>query len=307
MRNIFRYYNQNKRSIWLAIIAIIIIIIAIQAINKIVKDKNSSNNPNNIVNYEDYKNNPDINVLITEAEVKENGELIIDQFLRFCNANKIEEAYTLLTDSCKQELFPTIEEFKGNYYSKNFSVKKLYSKEKYTGNTYKIKLYEDILKNGDTKNIEDYFTIQKENGITKLNINNYIQTKEINKTSENEYLKIEVTKRKIYKEYEEYELRVTNLTYKTILLDSKESTKTMYLKGKNSVSYYALSHEVLLNNLCIRPKATQSLSIKYNKEYNSNQTINQLIFEDVILNYDEYKSKVKKSEYTDRTIFKINV
>ena len=103
MRNIFRYYNQNKKTIWIAIIAIIIIIIAIQAINKIVKDKNSSNNPNNIVNYEDYKNNPDINVLITEAEVKENGELIIDQFLRFCNANKIEEAYTLLTDSCKQE------------------------------------------------------------------------------------------------------------------------------------------------------------------------------------------------------------
>lgn len=305
--NIIRYYNQNKKTIWIAIIAIIIIIIAIQAINKIVKDKNSSNNPNNIVNYEDYKNNPDINVLITEAEVKENGELIIDQFLRFCNANKIEEAYALLTDSCKQELFPTIEEFKGNYYSKNFSVKKLYSKEKYIGNTYKIKLYEDILKNGDTKNTEDYFTIQKENGITKLNINNYIQTKEINKTSENEYLKIEVTKRKIYKEYEEYELRVTNLTYKTILLDSKESTKTMYLKGKNSVSYYALSHEVLLDNLCIRPKATQSLLIKYNKEYNSNQTINQLIFEDVILNYDEYKSKVKKSEYTDRTIFKINV
>ena len=164
-----------------------------------------------------------------------------------------------------------------------------------------------ILKNGDTKNTEDYFTIQKEKGITKLNINNYIQTKEINKTSENEYLKMEVTKRKIYKEYEEYELRVTNLTYKTILLDSKESTKTMYLKGKNSVSYYALSHELLLNNLCIRPKATQSLLIKYNKEYNSNQTINQLIFEDVILNYDEYKSKVKKSEYTDRTIFKINV
>lgn len=305
--NIIRYYNQNKKTIWIAIIAIIIIIIAIQAINKIVKDKNSSNNPNNIVNYQDYKNNPDINVLITEVEVKENGELIIDQFLRFCNANKIEEAYALLTDSCKQELFPTIEEFKGNYYSKNFSVKKLYSKEKYIGNTYKIKLYEDILKNGDTKNTEDYFTIQKENGITKLNINNYIQTKEINKTSENEYLKIEVTKRKIYKEYEEYELRVTNLTYKTILLDSKESTKTMYLKGKNSVSYYALPHEVLLDNLCIRPKATQSLLIKYNKEYNSNQTINQLIFEDVILNYDEYKSKVKKSEYTDRTIFKINV
>ena len=305
--SIIRYYNQNKRTIWLAIIAIIITIIAIQAINEIVKDKNNSDNKDNIVNYEDYKNNPDINVLITEAEVKENEDLIIDQFLRFCNASKIEDAYALLTDSCKKELFPTIEVFKNNYYNKNFSVKKLYSKEKYTGNTYKIKLYEDILKNGDTKNTEDYFTIQKENNITRLNINSYIQTKEVNRTSENEYLKIEVTKRKIYKEYEEYELKVTNLTYKTILLDSKESTKTMYLIGKNSVSYYALSHEVLLDNLCIKPKATQSLLIKYNKEYNSNQTINQLIFEDVILNYDEYKSKVKKSKYTDRTIFKINI
>lgn len=305
--NIIRYYNQNKKTIWIAIIAIIITIIAIQAINKIIKDKNNSGDKINVVNYDDYKSNPNINVLITEADVKEDENLVIDQFIRFCNANKIEEAYALLTDSCKQELFPTIEEFKNNYYKKNFSTIKLYSKEKYIGNTYKVKLYEDVLKNGDIKNTEDYFTIQKENNITKLNINNYIQTKQVNKTSENEYLKIEVTKRKVYKEYEEYELRVTNLTYKTILLDSKENTKTMYVKGKNSVTYYALSHEVLLDNLCIKPKATQSLKIKYNKEYNSNQTINQLIFEDVILDYDEYKAKVKKSDYTDRTIFKINI
>ena len=304
--NIFRYYNQNRKMIWLVIIAIVILIIAIQALNNIVKNENK-NKANNLINEKEYENNLNINVLISEEEVKEDEELIIDQFLRYCNAKKVEEAYALLSEDCKKELFPTIEYFKQNYYNLHFSTTKLYSKGTFIGNTYKVKLYDDILTTGsiNSNSTEDYFTIKKEDNSVKLNISNYIDSKNINKSSTNDNLQVKVISKQIYKEYEKYEIQITNLTYNTILLDSKENTKSMYLVGENNVRYYSLSHELLNENLIVKPKATISISIKYNKEYNSNKIVNQLVFSDVILDYDLYKEK--KSEYENRETIKVNI
>lgn len=301
--NIFRYYNQNRKVIWLIIGAIIILIIALQAINAIIREKQKNRvNTSNIVDEEEYKNNLNINVLVSDESVKEEQELVIDQFIRYCNAKKIEEAYSLLSNICKERLFPTIEYFKQNYYNIHFSSTKLYSKEQFIANTYKVKLYEDMLYTGsiNTNSTEDYYTIEKQKDGVKLNISNYIGDKEINRTKTDENLKLKVVKKQIYKDYEEYEIEVTNLTYKTILLDSKENTKTMYLIGENNVKYYSLAHEVIKENLVIRPKATMKIYVKYNKEYNSNRTVNKLGFSDIILDYDLYKSKEKKSEYKDR-------
>lgn len=288
--NIFRYYNQNKKSIWIAIIAIIILIIAIQTINNIVK--NRQENKENIIkiNESEYRNNLNINVLLTEEDVKEDVTLIIDQFIRYCNAGKIEEAYALLSEDCKQEMFPTLQYFKQNYVDIYFFETKLYSKEKYRNQTYKIKLYNDIISTGKVEDtIEDYYTIQKENNIIKLNISNYIGKKTLNKNNRDNDLRIVVLNKRIYKDYEKYEIEIENLTYKTILLDTKSSTKTMYLVGKNNVQYYSLSHEVLTENLVVKPKATIKVFIKYTKEYNSNQTVYKLCFSDIVTDYDLYK------------------
>lgn len=308
--NIFRYYNQNRKFIWLVINAIIILIIALQAINDILKEQKQNRiSSNNIINEKDYENNLNINVLISEEMVEKEDELIIDQFIRYCNVKKIQEAYELLTDNCKEELFPTIEIFKQNYWNIHFSTTKLYSKENFIGNTYKVKLYEDILSTGSINSnvIEDYYTLEKNKSITKLNINHYIGDKNINNIKTDDNLTINVIKKQIYKEYEKYEIEITNLTYNTILLDSKENTKSMYLIGDNNVRYYSLSHEVQNENLVLKPKSTMTISIKYNKEYNSNRLVNQLVFSDIVLNYDLYKSEGIKSNYKDRKIIKVNV
>lgn len=297
--NIFRYYNQNRKTIWLVIIAIIILIIAIQAINGIIKQEKSNKNNEIIINKKDYENNLNINVLISDETVKEEKELVIDQFLRYCNASKIEEAYSLLTENCKEQLFPSVEYFKQNYYNIHFSNTKLYSKENYRANTYKVTLYDDILSTGsiNKNSIEDYYTIETNDGISKINISNYIGEKSFySKGYTDKNLQVKVVKKQVYKEYEQYEIQVTNLTYNTILLDSKENTKTIYLVGKNDVKYYSLSHEVLINNLIVKPKSTTTIFIKYNKEYNSNQTVNKLVFSDIILDYDSYQNKNEKAD-----------
>ena len=308
--NIFRYYIQNRKFIWLVIIAIIILIIALQAINGILKEQKQNRiSSNNTINEKDYENNLNINVLISEEMVEKEEELIIDQFIRYCNARKVEEAYELLTDNCKEELFPTIEIFKQNYFNIHFSTTKLYSKDNFIGNTYKVKLYDDILSTGSINSniIEDYYTLEKSKNIIKLNIANYIDNKNINKTKTDSDLQIKVIKKQIYKEYEKYEIQVTNLTYNTILLDSKETTKSMYLIGDNNVKYYSLSHEVLKESLILKPKATMTISIKYNKEYNSNRVVNQLVFSDIILDYDLYQSKENRNDYKDRKNIKVSI
>lgn len=306
--NIIRYYNQNRIFIWTIIIAIIILIIAIQALNNIVKNQKDNKAIENIIREEDYKNNLSIDVLLSDEDVKEEEELIIDQFIRYCNAGKIERAYNLLTDDCKKELFPTIDYFKKNYYNTIFNSTKLYSKEKLYSDTYKIKYYEDILSSGNinTSNIEDYYTIKYEGDIVKLNISNYIGSKKLKTIYENKKIKIKVISKKIFKEYEEYEIEVSNLSDKTILLDSKEKTKTVYLKGKKDVKYYSLLYEVLNDNLIIKPKGIRKLNIKFSKEYNSNNKINGMVFSDIIMDYEEYKNEKVKRNYKDRNSISID-
>lgn len=297
--NIIRYYNQNRIFIWTVIIAIIILIIAIQALNDLVINSNNREVVQNIVIEDDYRNNPSIDVLISDDKVKEEKELVIDQFIRYCNARKIENAYNLLTDDCKEELFPTVEIFEKNYYNKIFNTTKLYSKEKFYSKTYKIKYYDDVLSTGNinTTNIEDYYTIVNENDTVKLNISNYIGKVNLEREYQNNSFELQVIQKQIYKEYEEYEIEFRNLSDKIILLDSKESTKMIYLLGKSNVKYYALSHEILLDDLIIKPKTTKKLTIKFNKEYNSNNIINNLTFSNIIMDYESYKEENLKNNY----------
>ena len=298
--NIIRLYNQNRRTIWIAIIAIIFIIIAIHVLNDLVKKKNVEDN-NTIINTiteKDYKNNLDISITLSDEDVKEEKELVIDQFIRYCNAGKINEAYNLLTDKCKEYVYPNIETFKKNYIDIVFNSKKLYSKERYIGSTYKVKLYEDMLSTGSISNstIEDFYTIEKEN--TKINISGYIKEEQINKSASSNNIEVNVLSKKIFKEYEEYTLEVKNNTDKDILLDSMENTRTIYLEGNGNVKYYPLIHEKSINDLTIPKSVTKVVTLKFTKEYNSKSVVNALAFSNIIMDSKEYG--LNSGNYTNR-------
>lgn len=301
--NILRYYNNNRIKIWIAVAIIALVVLVIQFFNILAKKGNEENkNQNKIISADAYKNNISINAEVKNESVEKQPDLVIDQFIRYCNAGDIEKAYDLLTDECKEKIFPTIEYFKNNYYLLNFKTQKLYSKTLYDGNTYKIKIYENVLNNGNISSqaTEDYYTIVKKDNVAKLNISNYIERKYINKTEQNSFLKVEVVKKDVYSDYEEYELKITNLTYKTILLDTRSSTKKMYLSGNENVKYYSYSHELSQDDLLIRSMVTKTVTIKYNKSYNKSFTANGVYFTDIVKDYDEYQNN--KKEYKKDSI-----
>lgn len=284
--NLFRFYNQNRILFWMIIIAIVVFYIIIHIMNSIVASNDK--NKNVVIDERLYENKISIEEQILNEQVEEEPDLIIDQFIRYCNTNNTQDAYELLTVECREELFPTFSVFEKNYIRVNFNTQKLYSKEIYSGSTYKIRLYENMLSTGNTNNETniDYYTIVKQDGKTKLNISNYIKQNEINKVTQYNEIKVENLKKDSYMEYEIYTLKITNLTNDIIILDTKTNTKTMYLLDENNVRYYATGHEILDDNLIIRPKATNIIKIKYIKDYKSN-TSKKLVFEDIILNYVE--------------------
>lgn len=112
-------------------------------------------------------------ITITKEEDKDNQELIT-KFLDFCKKEQIEQAYNLLSEDCKKELYPNINIFKQNYYNKVFNQKRDIETEIIDNETYKITMYEDILQSGKIEgrdSIIDYYEIVQAIGENKIYIN----------------------------------------------------------------------------------------------------------------------------------------
>lgn len=309
MNKIRRFFNQNRKTILVAILFVAFIIIILQVLNHeaeltIEKQSSLSNNTNNYNNQSEYKPNQSIisNQEIEESTYKRQSN-IIDNFIKYCNNGEVQSAYDLLSDECKEEMFPKLEYFKTNYFDKIFDSSKSYTIQNWINSTYKIKIKENILATGNANNdeaIEDYFTIvYSENG-NKLNINKYIGRKNINKEKEYKNIKIKIISKDTYMDYEIYNIYVENNTANDILLDSKESTKSIYVKDSKGIEYPSYSHEIVNSSLIVRSGSNSNLTIKFTNAYVSSREIKYVGFSDIISNYYKYRDISDKTQYTDR-------
>ncbi len=90
---------------------------------------------------------------------------IIEDFLSLCEKNQ-QEAYNMLSNSCKMDKYVSFEEFKNNYIDIIFSKTKDYKiEEQEQDSLYKILLYvEDVLQAGSVENrkrFEDFYYIEE--------------------------------------------------------------------------------------------------------------------------------------------------
>lgn len=100
---------------------------------------------------------------------------LINNFLEYCKNGNIQQAYEMLSENCKKDLYPTIDNFTSEYYNKLFKqqndIKVEYNVEK---DIYVIKFYEDILESGKLANrdyISDEYKIEREILEEKIYIN----------------------------------------------------------------------------------------------------------------------------------------
>lgn len=298
MNKIIRMWNQNRKKIIIIVLVVAFCFLIIQVLNQMAKEQiKENNNKNKIVSKEE--NLPSTSI-ITGEKVKETTTQtnvgIIESFVENCNSNDIEKAYSLLTDGCKEVLFPTKESFINNYYNIIFKEQKTIKIENYKNssntNTYQVTFYGDVLSTGNVATSDkytDYITVEKDS--EKLNINSLVTTTKLESEKEVNGIKISVKRKEIYKDYEKFQIKVENNTDKTVLLDTRKSSKTIYAVGTDSIKYSANTNEIGSSLFEIQKYVAKTYEIKFNKRYDSSIRSKKIIFSDIIEDYDKYKQQ----------------
>lgn len=321
MKRIIIWYNANRKSIWKTIGVIVIAYVTLQLVQYIWKQNQIKPNNTNVPNIDQINDiqNKLNSVTLGEDKSTISGEKItneqvsalevIDTFVNYCNNNKINEAYSLLSEECKNEMYPRVEDFKNGYYNVIFSDKKNVSVENWTKNIYKVKYMNDALSTGiyeQENTIQDYITVVMDKE-KKLNINNYVGKQEIGKETEAYGIKVKLVEKDTYMDYETCTFEVTNNSNNPILLNDNNNMDCMYLEDTNGIKYTAYIHELAEAGLNIPLKTTKRVKIKYYNRYSSNKTIKKVVFSKVILKYNAYANYQNPGYYTDYGIIEINL
>ncbi len=300
MGRIIRWYNQNRKIIWTVILTIIAIIALLQVLNNYSKNNTKDKSSSTDISTTTYNN--DNYSVVTQKNIDENTSnnsiALINNFFEYCNTGNIEKAYNLLSSDCKEELYPTIEEFKQRYINVIFTEKRSYDATLWITapkrNTYKVQIMADLLATGQKEYmpIEDYYTITIEEGEYKLSISRYIAKEYINRSINQYGITINVLDKKIYEDFEIYELEVINKTGSKLILNTKENVRSIYLEDENNLKYIAFLNEIPDNFLEISNGMTKTLKIKFNRGYNPTINIKSIIFEDVKISNIEQKQNI---------------
>lgn len=297
MGKLFRLYNQNRKTVWITILVLIFAIVIIRTLNRIYKENNEQNNvivenvDKNEVSYENQSKSLISGGTVSETHQGEFGTLL-DNFLTYCKNHEPEKAYGLLSQDCKNILYPNETIFEEQYYKGKFTGEKKYSFQSWTSketNIYLVKIFNNMLASGrgSSENyIQDYINVVKENDTYKLNVNGFVgKARRKAETSKNG-LTIKVNYSEIYMDYEIVNSTVKNDTENTVLLDSRKSTTTTYLLDNNDNMFEAMLYENSEDDLTIKSGEEKEIKIKFSNPYREKMNAKKYVFSDIYMNAD---------------------
>lgn len=297
MNKFIKYFNQNRREIFVIIIIILLAFFLLKFINfsiskrkeKEIQESNLNIKQNNII-----KNDDNINTyqVITggksNSTAKKQTDYIVE-FIKYCNEANIEAAYQMLSDDCKAVMFPSLEYFKQIYYNNNFKTNKSYSIQNWANSIYKVDLKENMLHTGKTNmnNIQDFITVIKDENEYKLNINNFIEKTELNKKNISENLSVEIISKNTFMSYEIYKVKVKNNNDFTVYLDDLTKTDNIYITDEKDNKYVSYAHELTKEQLRVNPHSSIELDIKFTNTYIVSRKIEKMTFSNVVLDKEQ--------------------
>lgn len=236
----------------------------------------------------------------------------VNTFMDLCNSGKINEAYNLLSDECKNYLYPTIDIFKKSYYQIIFKEKREYNLQSWVSTSnytvYKIRYTNNILSSGiynENNVLQDYITLVKNKNSNKISIGSFITTENCNVITKTNEIEAQVIKKNIYVEDEEYEIQIKNKTSNLILLDDLKNSNNIQLVGDNESVFNAYTNRIFASDILLNPGETKKVKIKFKKSCSSNKNSKFIQFLKVINNYNNYTNNEKN--YNDTFYLKIKV
>lgn len=305
-----RWYDQNRNKLWAVIVVVALVLFFLNAINNYyinkMKEGSKTDNTNTVSKKETINNEITGELEGTTSLLSGTGvdttqlekqTKVIDEFFQYCNNGNIQNAYNLLTQECKEELFTTVESFENKYYANIFKTPKTYSLQNWIKNTYKVMIIDDPLVTGkvnkDNSYLQDYITIKSTDDGYKLNVNNYIGRTVKDKTQTIDNIEITVVKIETYMDYEEYTIKAKRLTTNQIKLDTGESTNTIYLLDENNLKEYVSTAEINYDNLKLIQGKEKESTFRFCNKYSTTRKFEYLVFEKVLIN-DGENSDYKK-------------
>ena len=256
-----RYFKKHKKIIIFIVIVVTIIIV----VNYILK-----NMPENVVPKTTYQ--PNVAVM-DNSEVpskwQDKIEETIKQFVQYCNEKEYENAYNMITDDCKDEVFQGLPEFE-RYVNSRFSTKKIYSIQNFSNvgkqYIYNVNIFDDFMATGLTGTnytfVEEKFVFTEEDNDLKFAIGGFIRKDYLGVFGEDENLKVQIETKNVYYEREVYHLRITNKTeHPIVIADGYFSDEvTLNIGSQDRTERFVESSKVVL-----QPGETQYYNFIFSK------------------------------------------
>ena len=320
MKKLLKYFQENKRNILIIVGVMALVIFIIHFMNYMISLQNKNQpitNHYGTAGVEDTTNPTETIIDGTNipTEVATSNSEVIKKFVEYCNQKQYEEAYELLTDDCKEIMYQNdMQYFIDNYAKIIFATQKSYQLKgwltSFYGYTYQISYYEgNPLQTGGVtseNNYMDYITIVTQGNEPKININKLIARERVDSVAENEFIKINVSNKTIFTDYETYEMTILNKTEKTILLNDGQQSNNIYLVDNDGIQFNSLINEIAMNLLTIQANRQRTLNIKFNRNYQGISNIVEMQINNIILDYEEYLEN-SSNENLQTTSIKINM
>ena len=285
------FFRKNRRLITIIIIMWSIVI----AINYFLKNRTTIEVPKTTYT-------PHIPIIDYTDSVPEGYkkpiENLINNFVEYCSNKEYEKAYNLLSSGYKEKYCGDIEKFK-KYVNKNFETKKSHYIQNYSNlnNTYiyQVRISEDILATGTTGDysyMEDKFVIKEENGILKLSLNGYCGYEDINRTFEDENVKIKIVRKDIFYNMSVYTVEFTNKTSNFILFANNTEDNEITLQMPDDERK---EKNLVYSNLVVYPKDTYTRELTFTEYFDDRQDPVSLNFNNIRV-LPEFTGHIEKAE-----------
>lgn len=316
-------YQRNKSIIWFAIVVVVFFILVNRNMDKMAEISRGSGNKaatsgsaysntdvvnsikaatnNNIDDYESIMNELD--------STKIYGENTIKLFIEMCNNKKFESAYEMLSEDCKNILYPTKEKFIKQYGNTIFSTYKNYIVKEHKGSTYKVDYREDaITTGGKTESISSEYMTIVDGG--KINISDFISKQDMSIKANNPYFSAEITGKIVYVDHEVYQIKIKNIVKADIYIN-ETMNNGLYIVDSDENRIDIATDEYIDQEYFVPSETTKTVSLIFNKNYNNSKLDKSINFGNIkIVNKSYYNYEIKDvqmTNYPERATFVINI
>lgn len=259
-----KFFKKNGRTILIVFIVWLIVVL----INNYLKKQ-----PKTIEIKNTY--NPD------KAIIDDNGDVpqmyrstikeAINKYFNYCNSKEYEKAYEMLTPDCQRFLYDNNTQTFKTYVDQVYDGYKIYNIQSYSNigevYIYDMHILNDIEATGTTDGYDDYVEkviIRKINNEFKISNQGYVGNEQLNKSAEDDNIKVFVDSRDMSYQKESYNMHITNKSDNYIIISNNQYNNEVTLNiGNEKRKATNISDATFV----LAPHETKEFIFMFNKFY----------------------------------------